>query len=300
MVDVAELRRLRRLRVAEPEAIAAAASARRRRPRPLMAGGGRLMLIAADHPARGALGVRDDPLAMGDRRELLERLVVALARPGVDGVLATPDVVEDLLLLGALDDRVVVGSMNRGGLAGSVSELDDRFTAYDAAAIAAAGLDGGKMLLRIDLGDPDTVATLEACGRAVSELASRRLVAMIEPFMAGRAADGRLRNDLSAAAVVRACAIAGGLGSTSAYTWLKLPVVEDMERVLAATTLPVLLLGGDPEVAPQETYAAWEKALALEGVHGLVVGRALLYPPDGDVAAAVDTATALVKPGVRE
>jgi len=96
------------------------------------------MLIAADHPARGALGVRNDPLAMGDRRELLERLVVALARPGVDGVLATPDVVEDLLLLGALDDRVVVGSMNRGGLAGSVSELDDRFTAYDAAGIAAA------------------------------------------------------------------------------------------------------------------------------------------------------------------
>jgi DhnA family fructose-bisphosphate aldolase class Ia len=298
MLEVGELRRLRQLRMAEPEAIAAAASARRRRP--LVHAGGRLMLIAADHPARGALGVRDDPLAMGDRRELLERLVVALARPGVDGVLGTPDIVEDLLLLGALDDRVVVGSMNRGGLAGSVSELDDRFTAYDAAAIAAAGLDGGKMLLRIHLGDPHTVATLEACGHAVSELAARRLVAMIEPFMASRAPDGRLRNDLTAAAVVRACAIAGGLGSTSAYTWLKLPVVEDMERVLAATTLPVLLLGGDPDGSPQETYAAWEKALALEGVHGLVVGRALLYPPDGDVAAAVDTAAALVKPGVRE
>ena len=77
---------------------------------------------------------------------------------------------------------------------------------------------------------------------------------MIEPFMAGRAHDGRLRNDLSAAAVVRACAIAGGLGSTSAYTWLKLPVVEDMERVLAATTLPVLLLGGDPDVAPRRRH----------------------------------------------
>ena len=49
-----------------------------------------------------------------------------------------------------------------------------------------------------------------------------------------------------------------------------------------------------------EAPPAWEKALALEGVHGLVVGRALLYPPDGDVAAAVDTAAALVKPRVRE
>jgi len=32
----------------------------------------------------------------------------------------------------------------------------------------------------------------------------------------------------------------------------------------------------------------------VEGVCGLVVGRALLYPPDGDVAAAVDAAAALV------
>ncbi|MHB1975252.1 MAG: Cgl0159 family (beta/alpha)8-fold protein, partial [Acidimicrobiales bacterium] len=32
------------------------------------------------------------------------------------------------------------------------------------------------------------------------------------------------------------------------------------------------------------------------GVRGLVVGRTLLYPPDGDVAAAVDTAAALVRP----
>jgi hypothetical protein len=298
MPDVADISILRRTRAHAPEAIAAAA-ARRRPRRSLLESGQRLMLLAADHPARGSLGVRDDPLAMADRRELLARLVVALGRPGVDGVLATPDVVEDLLLLGALDGKVVLGSMNRGGLAGSVAELDDRFTAYDAAGIAAFGLDGGKMLLRIDLDDPDTVVTLESCGRAVTELAARQRVAMIEPFMARRDS-GRLRNDLSPPAVVRACAIAAGLGATSAYTWLKLPVVADMERVLTATTLPVLLLGGDPDGAPEATFAAWEKALALEGVYGLVVGRALLYPADGDVAAAVDTAAALVRAGERE
>ncbi|MBW8803682.1 MAG: aldolase [Catenulisporales bacterium] len=295
MLDATDLRKLRHTRVAEPGAIAAAAARRVRRPL-LEAVGSRLMLLAADHPARGSLGVRDDPNAMADRGELLNRLVVALARPGVDGVLATADIVEDLLLLGALDGKIVLGSMNRGGLAGSVAELDDRFTAYDAAAIAAAGLDGGKMLLRIDLGDRDTVATLQACGRAVTELAAHRRVAMIEPFMARRE-NGRLLNDLSPPEVVRACAIAAGLGTTSAYTWLKLPVVDDMERVLAGTTLPVMLLGGDPGGEPEETFAAWEKALALEGVYGLVVGRTLLYPPDGDVAAAVDTATALVKAG---
>jgi hypothetical protein len=67
-----------------------------------------------------------------------------------------------------------------------------------------------------------------------------------------------------------------------------------MDTVMAATTLPTLLLGGDPDESPEETYAVWEKALALPGVRGLVVGRTLLYPPDGDVAAAVDTAARLV------
>ena len=77
-------------------------------------------MIAADHPARGALRAASDPLAMADRADLLDRLVLALSRPGVNGVLGTPDVLEDLLLLGALDGKVVVGSMNRGGLAGTV------------------------------------------------------------------------------------------------------------------------------------------------------------------------------------
>jgi hypothetical protein len=288
---VPDFDRLRELRAREPGAIAATAAARRRRP--LLAGDGRLLLVAADHPARGALGVRDDPAAMADRYRLLERLVVALGRPGVDGVLGTADVLEDLLLLGALEDKVVIASMNRGGLAGSVFELDDRFTAYDPGAIAAAGWDGGKMLCRIDLADPGTVSTLEGCATAVTGLAGHGLMAMVEPFLSRRV-DGRVRNDLTPEGVTASVAIASGLGATSAYTWLKLPVVPGMETVLAATTLPTLLLGGDPSGAPAETYAEWDKALALPGVRGLVVGRTLLYPPGGDVAAAVDTAAGLV------
>jgi hypothetical protein len=120
MVDI---EKIRTIRVEDPAAIQRAATARSRRPLP-----GRMMLIAADHPARGSLAARGRPQAMADREELLARVVTALERPGVDGVLGTPDLVEDLLLLGALDDKVVIGSMNRGGLAGSAFELDDRFT----------------------------------------------------------------------------------------------------------------------------------------------------------------------------
>jgi hypothetical protein len=58
---------------------------------------------------------------MADRYDLLRRLLIAPSRPGVDGLLATADIVEDLLLLGALEDKVVFGSMNRGGLQGPAS-----------------------------------------------------------------------------------------------------------------------------------------------------------------------------------
>jgi len=285
--------RIRELRATRPEAVAEAAMARVRRP--LLGPDGRLMLIAADHPARGSLGVHGVPDAMADRYGLLRRLVTALGRPGVDGVLGSPDVIEDLLLLGALDGKVVIGSMNRAGLQGSVFELDDRFTGYDAETVVAMGFEGGKMLTRIDLSDPATAPTLESCGRAVSQLAARRVMAMVEPFLSSRV-DGRVVNDLSAAAVAKSVGIVSALGATSAYTWLKLPVVDDMERVMASTTLPTLLLGGDPSGHPDETYAKWREALAVPGVRGLVVGRALLYPPDGDVAAAVDAAVSLVRP----
>ncbi|HQV92618.1 MAG TPA: deoxyribose-phosphate aldolase, partial [Phycicoccus sp.] len=134
-----------------------------------------LLLIAADHPARGALAVRGDGSAMASRRDLLERLAVALSRPGVDGVLGTPDILEDLLLSGVLDDKLVIGSMNRGGLQGAVFEFDDRFTAYDADTIARLGLDGGKMLTRVALDDPGTANTLEASGAAVTALANHGL-----------------------------------------------------------------------------------------------------------------------------
>ncbi|CAM5405357.1 3D-(3,5/4)-trihydroxycyclohexane-1,2-dione acylhydrolase (Decyclizing) OS=Streptomyces chartreusis OX=1969 GN=iolD PE=3 SV=1 [Streptomyces chartreusis] len=86
------------VRARHPEAIAEAAARRVRRP--LIGDSGRLMIVAADHPARGALGVGDRRLAMADRADLLERLCTALSRPGVDGVLATADILEDLLLLG--------------------------------------------------------------------------------------------------------------------------------------------------------------------------------------------------------
>lgn len=281
---------IRTTRATHPERIGLAHARRRRR---ALLTDDRLLVVAADHPGRGALAVGGEPDAMADRYDLLDRLIVALGRPGVDGVLATPDVIDDLVLLGALDGKVVVGSMNRGGLAGAAFEMDDRFTGYDMAAIVRDRLDVAKILLRVNLADPGTSATLDAAAAAVTAAAAAGVPIIIEPFMTVSRGGG-LANELTPDAVIRSVAIASGLGTSSARTWLKLPVVAEMDRVMRATTLPTLLLGGDPADGSDETYERWSDALALPGVHGLVAGRQLIYPPDGDVVTAVDAAAGLV------
>ena len=266
------------------------------RPRADLAGAGRLMVIACDHPARGALGAGERPLAMADREDLLQRCVAALSRPGVNGFLGTAEIIEDLALLGALDGKLVWGSMNRIGLQGASFEMDDRFGAYDVEGIEASHLDGGKMLTRINYADPGSASTLKSSAEAIDSLSERGLNAMIEPFIS-RWEDGRIVNDLSEEAVIRSICIAQALGRSSAHTWLKLPCVSEpasMRRVMASTSLPSLILGGEVSADPEATRASWAAALELPGVRGLVVGRSLLYPRSDDVEAAVDAAVALL------
>lgn len=273
--------------------LVAAAKRDRKRPTNLLGPHGKMFVIAADHAARGALSAGSNPLAMGDRRELLTRLCRALERPAVNGVLGSADILEELLLLGALEGKTVFGSMNRGGIVGSQFEADDRFTGYTASALASSGFEGGKMLLKITPSDPRSARTLESCAQAIDELAHHSLLAMIEPFMSVRSG-ADLANDLSTEAVIRSVGIASALGATAAYTWLKLPNVADMERVLNASTLPTLILGGEVNADQDLTLANWAKTLSLPGASGLVVGRSLLFPPDDDVDAALDAATAIL------
>jgi len=283
-------------RVSEPGRIATALAGRKRRER--ITNDGAIFIVAADHTARGMIGVPGQPRAMANRRLMLERLATALDNPRVDGVLASTDIIEDLVLLGALDDRVAVGTMNRGGLAGATWELDDRFTAYDTEHLVAANLDAGKMLLRIDYDDRGTVPTLEACAQAVVDLNDRGLMAMVEPIPYRKDDAGHAIWNDDPDALLKAVGVCAALGGSSAYTWLKIQATADIESVAAATTQPLLILGGAPGPDPEATFASWENALAQPTVRGLVVGRALLYPPDGDVESAVGRAAELVTASV--
>jgi hypothetical protein len=267
----------------------------RTRPDRLINTRGTMFLVAADHPARGALGTGGSPLAMADRRGLLERLLTALEHPDVDGVLGSPDVIEELLLLGALEGKIVIGSMNRGGLDGASWTMDDRFTGYDARSIADCNLEGGKMLLRIDDDDRGTVQTLHSCAQAIHELGQRHMLAMIEPLPYKRTDNGVLVLQRDTASLCRAITVASALGTSSARTWLKMPACDDPETVYAATTLPCVVLGGVAETDRNRQLASWARTLRQQVVRGLVVGRTVLYPVDGDVTGAVSAAAQILR-----
>lgn len=281
-------------RVFEPRTLIDALTSRRRRT--IAGADGKLLILAADHTARGKISLGGDPLAMADRFTLLDRLVRCLAMPHVDGVLASADILEELAWLGALDGKLALGTMNRGGIIGAQWELDDRITAYDVDHVESMGLDGGKTLIRIDHSDPSVARTIETVARISTELADRGIMSLIEPLPYVTQPGGHPTFDTSDDALVKVVAIASGLGAVSAYTWLKVPASSRMNEVAGATTLPILMLDGAPGPDASATFGLWEESMAEPNVRGLVAGRALLYPNDGNPEAAVLRASDIVRP----
>lgn len=279
-------------RVFDPESLRTALIKRSRRTIP--GADGKLMIVAADHTARGMLAVGSDPLAVADRYSLLDRIVRSLRVPGVDGVMASADILEELAWLGALDGLLAIATMNRGGIIGASWELDDRLTAYDADHIAEYGIDGGKVLLRIEDTDPGVANTLEMVAAITTELADRKIMCMIETLPYLKNESGRAVLDTSHEKLVKVVAIASGLGSSSAYTWLKIPPSPRMAEVAGATTLPIVMLGGDPGANWQATFDLWQESMIQPNVRGLVAGRAMLYPTEGMVEEAVARGVAMV------
>jgi DhnA family fructose-bisphosphate aldolase class Ia len=266
-----------------------------RKPRAKLTKDGKLFIVAADHTARGIISASGNPLAMADRYDLLDRLIRALAVPGVDGILATPDLVEELAYFGALDNKLIFGSINRAGILGADWELDDRQSAYDVAGIKEFGLDGGKTLLRIEKSDPGVVRTIEMVASVNSALARAKKLSIIEPLPYIRNAQGKfeLQNDIQE--LVRVIGIASALGTTSAYTWLKAPAFEDFKYAARATSLPLMLLGGDPGNDWQATFNMWKQVFKFENVRALIPGRTILFSPELSVEQAVSKAVSIVR-----
>jgi len=144
---------------------------------------------------------------------------------------------------------------------------------------------------------PDMIV-IHYTGMASAALALARLANPSSEVSAHYLIDetGRARLDSSVERLIKVVAIASGLGSCSAYTWLKLPASDRMAEVAGATTMPIVMLGGDPGADAAKTFAGWQAAMAEPNVRGLVAGRALVYPEDGDVEKAVTAAAQIVHP----
>jgi DhnA family fructose-bisphosphate aldolase class Ia len=294
------------IRVNAPEIIEQQAQARKRRTKLTL--DGKMTILASDHPARGVTAIGSDPLIMGNRQEYLGRSLRVLTASGFDGFMGTPDMVEDLLIVdylvqqgggpSFLDNKLLIGCMQRGGVAGAVGEIYDRFTAYTAESIAGLRLDGGKMLLRYVYEDERTLQTVYDCAQAINELNRYNLPSFVEP-MRVQLVNGKLVMKNTVDELVRLVGIASGLGDSSRNIWLKLPYCENYEQVALSTTMPIILLGGPSREDPRSTFEDFAAGMAAgPNVRGAMVGRNITFPGADDPAAVAQALDDIVHRGI--
>ncbi|HTS15235.1 MAG TPA: hypothetical protein VMH24_06185, partial [Candidatus Sulfotelmatobacter sp.] len=248
------------------------------------------LVLAADHRARGVVTIEDYDTYVASARAALAHC---------DGLLASLRPLTDLVGAGAVPGAATYLSVNRTGLAGSASELDDRLVTSVARAVAE-GCGGVKAMVRIDLADPLTAAGLELVGQVLDEARAEGLDAIVEtlPWSAGAV---RPETD----AIVHAAVVVADMGAPV----LKVPPPDEppgaarakaVARIVRSVGAPVLFLGG---ARPMSGGAADERARAggtTEGADagsdaalvslardvmdgggaGLAVGRGVLQHPD--------------------
>lgn len=315
------LAELTEVRVRRADELRAHAAARRRRPD--LAPDGRLVILAADHPARLVTGAHGDPLALADRQEYLGRILRVLQAGHVDGLMATPDIIEEVLAVdlllaegdgagawgrvsshaperradkrgrvdtpahagaGLLDNKLLIGCMNRGGLAGTSFEMWDALTAYDARGLREMQLDGAKLMFRLDPTNRGSGQTLVWCAQAINACLEEGLAIFLEPLPV-REQNGRFVVQKETGELARICGVASALGRSSLRTWLKLPYCPDYSVVARATTCPILMLGGEAGDQPVALLEDLARGLgAGPNVRGALIGRNVLFPGAHDPA----------------
>jgi hypothetical protein len=293
------------IRVDSPEIIEHQAKARKLRKK--LTRDGKLTILAADHPGRGVNALGSNPLRMGNRYEYLGRILRVLTATDFDGFMSTPDMIEDLLILdylvqenggdSFLDERILVGCMQRGGIAGVVGEIDDRFGSYTAESIHRFRLDGGKMMFRFVPDDERTIWTIDYCAKAIIDLNRYNLIPFVEPLRMDYQ-DGKWISKNTAEELVKLVGVIGALGDSSRNTWMKLPFCAGYDKVALATTQPILMLGGASNENPTQTYYDFSAGMRTRSnIRGALVGRNVSFPGLEDPAAVAQAIYAIVHAG---
>ncbi|MCE5284189.1 MAG: hypothetical protein LLG93_19060 [Deltaproteobacteria bacterium] len=280
------------VRVADPGIILAEAKSRKRRRK--LTKDGKLVILAADHPGRMITKSEDDPIAMGDRHEYLGRVLRVVTDPAVDGIMATTDIIEDLFIVNHLvkkgggpsflDEKVMMGSMNRGGLSGALFEMDDTFTCFSVESIRLLNLDAAKMMFRLDVTSREAGRTMLACAQAINELNRHEIPIFLEPLYV--LSEG-YKMQKTVFEMVKIIGVASAMGDSTRNLWLKIPYGENYGRIVKATTLPLLMLGGESKGDPTGAIGEFVEGMrAGANVRGALVGRNVLFPGKDDPLAA--------------
>lgn len=266
-----------------PEIIEAELKARKRTGYPHK----KLVLAVADHNARMITAYKGDAIGLAHRREYLARLVRVLFSKSVDGVEATADGIEDLVALNYLTKRnqhfdflngkMLIGTVNRGGLMNTVWEMDDLCTCFTVERLARINLDGIKFMLRINPDRAESRKTLSYCAEIINEAEKYGLPVFIEGlFVQTKEGVHTIRKDLES--LVKTAGVVSGLGNTSLRKWIELPVHPEYKTVVSASTNSIL-------VVPDETGETQEEVLfeytgkrnISENIRGILLGRNVLY-----------------------
>jgi hypothetical protein len=188
--------------------------------------------------------------------------------------------------------------MQRGGVAGVVGEIDDRFGSYTAQSIHRFRLDGGKMMFRFVPDDERTIATIDYCARAITELNHHDLIPFVEPLRFDFI-DGKWIARNNAAELVKLVGVIGALGDSSRNTWMKLPYCEDFYTVTLATSQPILMLGGASKEDPRQTFYNFAQGMRTRSnVRGALVGRNISFPGPEDPASVAQAIYRIVHEGI--
>lgn len=261
---------------------------KRRKKSTQFARNGKLNVVAADHPARGSLSVGNKPFEMANRHELLSRLVDVLHSEWVDGILGSMDIIEELIILhglfkesgkhGFLDGKLLIVSLNRGGIPGSAWEMNDPITGTNASTCLKYGIDAAKMLLRLDPEDEKSLQTILHCVDGVNDFDKHNLPIFLEPLPVKK--ENNLYKVLKDPdLLIPLVTMTSALGLSSKQIWLKLPYTKNFKSVAASTTLPIVILGGDRTDSLDGLITDLKEAMSSgHQVRGAMFGRNVLYP----------------------
>lgn len=267
----------------------------RRAPRALTKRGS-LLIAAADHNGRMITAYDGKATALANRQEYLARLMRLLSCSHVDGVEGTPDILEELLLLNAvmveegygdfLDDKLLIGTMNRGGLLGTAWEMDDRSLAFSMAGVQRLRLDGMKIMCRIATDNPDSGKTLEYCAAGINEAVANNLPVFVEGLFVKKN-HGRYEVQTGTEELMGVLGVMNALGTSSVGKWLEVPYNEEFSTVARATTSPILMVQEEKERESLAVIKEYAQGMgAAPAVSGTLIGRNVLFAEEDPMLLA--------------